>query len=432
MCHFDTPSFLLSLFLQQNFNNMNKGTHFIGQPMYGQLISLLDRSKILVISRENGGERYVKHFDAWQHLVIMLYAVIKRFDSLREITNSMFPEARKFSHLSISMMPHRSTLSDANARRSEVIFEETYRDLYATYKGELSSDSRKHQTPKWLDRLQIIDSTTITLFSNLIFKGVGRHPKTGRKKGGIKVHANIHANEGVPSDIRFTSAATNDSFMLKPSNYASGDLLAMDRAYIDYAKFEEMTRRGVTYVTKMKKNLVYTVERDKMYMSPEGLMEYRVQHVTFTKRAKDGEDIVHHARIVTYVDVKKTRAKLVSLLTNDMEMEAEEIVGIFRKRWEIELIFKQIKQNFPLRYFYGESANAIKIQIWVTLIANMLLMVMQKRIKRSWSFSGMATMFRIMLMYYVNCYTFFEEPEKDWLAIIKRMEKAPPQHLLFD
>ena len=374
--------------------------------MYGQLISLLDRSKILVISRENGGERYVKHFDAWQHLVIMLYAVIKRFDSLREITNSMFPEARKFSHLSISMMPRRSTLSDANARRSEVIFEETYRDLYATYKGELSSDSRKHQTPKWLDRLQIIDSTTITLFSNLIFKGVGRHPKTGRKKGGIKVHANIHANEGVPSDIRFTSAATNDSFMLKPSNYASGDLLAMDRAYIDYAKFEEMTRRGVTYVTKMKKNLVYTVERDKMYMSPEGLMEYRVQHVTFTKRAKDGEDIVHHARIVTYVDVKKTRAKLVSLLTNDMEMEAEEIVGIFRKRWEIELIFKQIKQNFPLRYFYGESANAIKIQIWVTLIANMLLMVMQKRIKRSWSFSGMATMFRIMLMYYVNCYTF--------------------------
>jgi hypothetical protein len=362
----------------------------------------------------------------------MLYAVIKRFDSLREITDSMFPEARKFSHLGISMMPRRSTLSDANARRPESIFEETYRDLYATYKDELSSDSRKRQTPKWLGRLQIIDSTTITLFSNLIFKGVGRHPKTGKKKGGIKVHANIHANEGVPSDIRFTSAATNDSFMLKPSNYEAGDLLAMDRAYIDYAKFEELTKRGVTYVTKMKKNLVYTVESDTMYMSPEGLMDHRVQHVTFTKRAKDGEEIVHHARIVTYVDVKKTRAKLVSLLTNDMEMEAEEIVEIFRKRWEIELIFKQLKQNFPLRYFYGESANAIKIQIWVTLIANLLLMVMQKRIKRSWSFSGMATLFRIMLMYYVNCYSFFEEPEKDWLAILEKEVSIPPERSLFD
>ena len=362
----------------------------------------------------------------------MLYAVIKRFDSLREITDSMFPEARKLSHLGIGMMPRRSTLSDANARRPQDVFESTYRDLYATYKGELSSDSRKRQVPKWQGRLQIIDSTTITLFSNLVFKGVGRHPKTGRKKGGIKVHANIHANEGVPSDIRFTSAATNDSFMLVPSNYAPGDILAIDRAYIDYAKFEELTKRGVTYVTKMKKSLVYTVESDRMYMSPAGLMEYREQHVTFTKHVKDGEDIAHHARIVTYVDIKKTRLRLVSLLTNDMEMGVEDIVAVYRKRWEIELLFKQLKQNFPLRYFYGESANAIKIQIWVTLIANLLLMVIQKRIKRTWSFSGLATMFRIMLMYYVNCYTFFEEPEKDWLAILKTTDPSPPEPTLFD
>ncbi len=411
---------------------MGKGTHFIGQPMFGQLISLIDKSRVLGFSREKGGERYVKHFDAWQHLVVMLYAVIKRFDSLREVTDSMFPEARKLSHLGIGMMPRRSTLSDANARRPESVFEATYRDLYATYKGELSSDSRKRQVPKWLDRLQIIDSTTITLFSDLLFKGAGRHPKTGRKKGGIKVHANIHANEGVPSDIRFTSAATNDSFMLVPSNYAQGDILAIDRAYIDYAKFEELTKRGVTYVTKMKKSLVYTVESDRMYMSPAGLVEYREQHVTFTKHVKDGDDIVHHARIVTYVDIKKTRARLVSLLTNDMEMDVEDIVAIYRKRWEIELLFKQLKQNFPLRYFYGESANAIKIQIWVTLIANLLLMVIQKRIKRTWSFSGLATMFRIMLMYYVNCYTFFEEPEKDWLAILKTTDPSPPEPTLFD
>ena len=378
---------------------MGKGTHFIGQPMFGQLISFIDKSKVLGFSREKGGERYVKHFDAWQHLVVMLYVVIKRFDSLREITDSMFPEARKLSHLGIGMMPRRSTLSDANARRPQDVFESTYRDLYATYKGELSSDSRKRQVPKWQGRLQIIDSTTITLFSNLLFKGVGRHPKTDRKKGGIKVHANIHANEGVPSDIRFTSAATNDSFMLVPSNYAPGDILAIDWAYIDYAKFEELTKRGVTYVTK---------------------------HV------KDGEDIVHHARIVTYVDIKKTRLRLVSLLTNDTEMGVEDIVAVYRKRWEIELLFKQLKQNFPLRYFYGESANTIKIQIWVTLIANLLLMVIQKRIKRTWSFSGLATMFRIMLMYYVNCYTFFEEPEKDWLAILKTTDPSPPEPTLFD
>ena len=385
---------------------MNKGTHFNGQPMYGQLINLLDKEEILKFSRKYHGERYVKHFDAYQHLTVMLYAVIKRFDSLREITDSMFPEARKLAHLGIRTMPRRSTLSDANARRPEKVFEDIYRSLYARYKGELSSDSRKRQIPSWLNRLQIIDSTTISLFSNLLFKGVGRHPKCGKKKGGIKVHTNIHANEGVPSDIRFTSAATNDSFMLKPTNYSDGDIIAMDRAYIDYSKFEDLTNRGVVCVTKMKKNLVYEVLSDTMYMAPEGLMEHRVQIVEFKKRVKDGEDVRHKARIITYADLKKKKPKLISLLTNDMEMEEEEIIAIYRQRWEIELLFKQLKQNFPLRYFYGESSNAIKIQIWVTLIANLLLMVIQKRIKRPWSFSGLATIIRIMLMYYVNCYSF--------------------------
>lgn len=99
------------------------------------------------------------------------------------------------------LMPSRSTLSDANKRRSEIIFESIYRDLYATYRNVLFSDSRKNRDKAWMKRLQIIDSTTITLFSNLLFKGVGRHPKTGKKKGGIKVHTVIHANEGVPLDI---------------------------------------------------------------------------------------------------------------------------------------------------------------------------------------------------------------------------------------
>ena len=88
-----------------------------------------------------------------------------------------------------------------------------------------------------------------------------------------------------------------------------------------------------------------------------------------------------------------------SLLTNDTEMEVKDIIEIYRKRWLIELLFKQFKQNFQLRYFYGESANAIKIQIWVTLTTNLQLMVIQRRIKRSWSFSGLATMFRIFFFF---------------------------------
>ena len=409
---------------------MSKSTHFIGQPLYSQVINLLDKAKILQISQKNGGEHYTKRFTVWVHLIVMLYAVIKRFDSLREITTSLLADTNKLAHIGITFKVGRSTLADANKRRSESIFEAIYRDLYARYKGELISDSRSRKQPKWMERLQIIDSTTITLFSNLIFKGVGRHPKTGKKKGGIKVHTVIQANEGVPSDIKFTSAATNDSFMLKPSTLNKGDIMAMDRAYIDYEKFEELTQRGVIYVTKMKKSLKYTINQDVMYQTPDGLMEVRLQHVTFSKQLKGGDTITHNARIVTYVDIKKH--KLVSLLTNDLDTDPNEIIAIYRRRWEIELLFKQIKQNFPLKYFYGESANAIKIQIWVTLIANLLLMVMQRRLKRRWSFSGLATMMRIALMYYVNFYSLFNNPEKDWELMLLSVEKSPPQQTLFD
>ena len=394
---------------------MRKNSHFSGQPLYGQVIKLLDKSKILQFSREKGGERYTKRSNVWVHLVVMLYAVIMRFDSLREITASLLAETRKLAHLGITFKIGRSTLADANKRRPEAIFEAIYRELYATYRHVLSSDSRSGQTPKWMKRLQIIDSTTVTLFSNVLFKGVGRHPKTGKKKGGIKVHTVIHANEGVPSDIKFTSAATNDSFMLKPTTLHKGDIMAMDRAYIDYEKFQQLTERGVVYVTKMKKSLKYTILSDVMYQTPDGLTEERIQTVEFVKQKKDGETIRHKARMISYCDEKKR--KLISLLTNDME---------------IELLFKQMKQNFPLKYFYGESANAIKIQIWVTLIANLLLMVMQKGLKRSWSFSGLATMVRITLMYYVDFYSLFNNPEKDWEILLEEASGEPPQPSLFD
>ncbi len=402
---------------------MGKSSNFFGQPIYGQLIKSLDRAKIIEMSRRHGGEKYVRSFDGYTHLLTMLYVVIQRFDSLREIETSMTAEVRKLHHVGIETVPKRSTLSDANARRPEKFFEEVYMDLYEANKDILSSDSRRNGSEEWIKRLRIIDSTTVTLFSNAIFKGVGRHPKAGKKKGGLKVHAVIYANEGVPCDVRYTSAATNDSFMLAPSHYSRNEITAMDRAYINYVKFEELTDRGVIYVTKMKKNLNYEVLVDCVHQNPQGLMQYRELVVVFRR-----DDISHIARIITYVDIKKGKQpRLISLLTNDFDMPPETIVAIYRRRWQIEMLFKQIKQNFPLKYFYGESANAIKIQIWVTLIANLLLSVLQSTLKRRWSFSGLATIVRIVLMYYLNLEKFLNQPDADMNILLAKASESPPQ-----
>jgi IS4 transposase len=210
--------------------------------------------------------------------------------------------------------------------------------------------------------------------------------------------------------------------MLAPNHYLHGEIVAMDRAYINYEKFEELTERNVVYVTKMKKSLNYDILADCMDMNADGRMKYREQVVVFRK-----DDINHIARIVTYVDLKKGKLpKLISLLTNDFDMSLETIVDIYRRKWQIESLFKQIKQNFPLRYFYGESANAIKIQIWVTLIANQLLSLLQNSLERSWSFSGLATMVRIFLMYYLNLQTFLNQPDADLKIMLEQASEAPP------
>lgn len=407
---------------------MSKGTHFIGQPLYKQVTFFINRQDVLAKSHQAGGEKYVKKFDAWHHLITMLYAVIKRLDSIREIEVAMSAEANKFMHLGLSTIPRKSTLSDANNRRSETIFEAIYFDLYKKNRS-LLSDSQKGD-PEWLNHLKIMDSTTISLFSNLIFKGVGRDPLSGKKKGGIKVHTIIHANEGVPCSVNFTSAAKHDNFMLCPEKIEKDDILAIDRAYIDYKKFEELTEKGAIYVTKMKKGLVYEVEEDIMYQNMEGLMSVREQKVIFTK--KTTENIIKHkARIVTYVDLKDGKPRKISLLSNDFSLSTEDIIAIYKKRWTIESLFKQLKQNFPLRYFYGESENAIKIQIWVTLIANLLLTLLKRNVKRNWSFSNLATMVRILLMHYINYRSYFENPDKERFLMIKRGLAPPEQPTLF-
>ena len=400
---------------------MGKNTHFSGQPLYAQLLKLTDRKEIARISRKGNHDRYVKKLDGYSHFVIMLYAVLMRHESLREIVVGMLSEANKINHLGIDYMVKRSTLAEANNRRGNEFFEQLYFSLYRKYKNDLA-DSRTEKV--WQHLLHIMDSTTITLFSNVL-KGAGRNPKHGKKKGGIKVHTVLKAEEGVPYHIHFTSAATHDHVMLTKLRLTNGAFIAMDRAYIDYKVFQEFTENGVFYVTKMKKNLRYTPLCGHFLVNKEGLVVLSDHTIELKK-----DDVTHVSRRIEYWEEKKKYSSV--LLTNNFELEPEEIITIYLRRWQIESLFKQLKQNFPLRYFFGESVNAIKTQIWVTLIANLLLSVIKKRIKREWSFSNLITMIRQTLMYYINIYSFCENPEKAWLQIINHSSSPPSQPSLFD
>lgn len=177
---------------------MGKNTLFTGQPVFSQILNLINRSNIQEISRKEGYDRYVKKLDGYTHLVLLLFGVLKRYDSLRELVIGILSEANKLGHLGISYMVRRSTLAEANNRRSCEFFEKVYYSLYRKYK-EVLTDSRSKYA--WESKLHIMDSTMITLFSDIL-KGAGRNPKHGKKKGGIKAHTVTKYDESVPYLVR--------------------------------------------------------------------------------------------------------------------------------------------------------------------------------------------------------------------------------------
>lgn len=188
---------------------MDKVTTNSGISVFGEVIKLLNKQEITKIADKIGANRYSKRLDAYQHLVILLYAVIGQLQSLRDIELAFLPMAR-IQQFGLSYMVRRSTLSDANSRRSPQFFENVYNALYAQFSPLLSDSSPVKGLNK---QLFIMDSTTISLFSQ-IFRGTGRNAINGQKKGGVKAHTVIKADEDVMAFMNITDAATSDQSLL--------------------------------------------------------------------------------------------------------------------------------------------------------------------------------------------------------------------------
>jgi hypothetical protein len=388
---------------------MNKSSYFFGQSVFGQLISLLDLNKIKTISKKHMSDYYVKKFDTSDHLVSMLFSTFANCTSLREVAASMLGLKGKVNHFQLKHIPYRSTLSDANKRRSHLVFQDVYYSLLKEYHS-IISDSR--QTYAWENRIEIIDSSTISLFKDIL-SCVGRKSNTGKRKGGIKVHTQINLQDRVPKLIWFSAATTHDKQFLKHVELEKGRIAVFDKGYNDYKTFDEFNESGIFFVTRLKSNASYesVKENDIPSYIDDGVLKDEVIRVDVKENGVYLKTI--ELRKVAYWDDENKRC--FEFLTNLHGMNAGHIALIYKKRWQIELLFKQLKQNFPLKFFLGDNENAIKIQIWCALIVNLLLTVIQKKIKRKWAFSNLASFCRLHLFNYIHLTKFLENPEKDWL-----------------
>ena len=395
---------------------MSKSTNFTGQPILSQLLMYIDKGNIRKIAAKHQADRYVKKFTTYNHLVVMLFIAFEGYHSIREAVLGLLANAHKLPHLGMSYVVRRSTFSEANERRSSKVFGDIYMSVYRKHASFLA-DSRLSDTD--MKRLYIMDSTTITLFKDIL-KGVGRNPKEGKKKGGIKAHTIIKAEENVPHLIRYSEAVRHDHTFLKEVHHLpKGSIITFDKGYVDYAQYEEFTKSSIWYVTRLKDNAIYKA-REEFDISDEadsGVLKDEEVLLYYGLNKK----LEHRARRIAYWDSDNER--LFEFITNNFELTAEKVALIYKKRWQIELLFKQLKQNFPLKYFLGDNENAIEIQIWAAMLANLLITLVKSKLKRKWAFSNMVSIIRQQLMNYIDIYSFLEDPEGAWLRIIKQREK---------
>lgn len=385
---------------------MNKSTYFSGQPVFTQLLSLIPKAFINVIANKHEANRYYKKFMVYDHLVTMLYAGYFQCTSIREVITGMRANASRLNHLGIQTVPGRSTLSDANRNRPVEFFSELYHRLYNYH---FSPDSRIEK-----DKLFIIDSTTISLFSS-IMHGAGTTGRDGKKKGGAKAHMMIDAKHDIPAFIWISEAKVNDLAFLKKLYVPEHSTVVMDKGYVNYHAFKKWNEQGVRWVTRLKRD-AYVTDKKELNVSAQnfksGVLRDRI--VTLGRRSNLWQTPQIDARIVEYYDKEKRRN--FSFVTNDLERSPMEIADLYKRRWQIEILFKRIKQRYPLRYFLGDNANAIQIQIWTALICDLLVRIVQrnvnKRIKKPWAYASISSMIKHHLMSYIDLLEFLKNPDK--------------------
>jgi hypothetical protein len=395
---------------------MSKSSFFTGQPIFNQILAFIPRSMVATVSRELGGDRYYKSFRTYDHLVTMLYAVFNQCTCLREVTTGLLAWDQRIQHLGIHSHPRRSTISDANKKRSPELFEQIYLRLLNRYKAILPDSRRKSKK----NNLYIFDSTSIALFQQIL-KGAGRNRHDGQRKGGIKVHTLLHAHSDVPTMIRYSAATDNDSPFIKEVQLPKGSVIVFDKGYRDYKVYNRFTEQQVTWVTRHRHHSVHTIKQRYAISDHQRQSGVRSDHHVELGHHHKAQSLKVQARIISYRD--PVSKKHFYFLTNNQQLSALTIAGYYRQRWQIETFFKRIKQNYPLQYFLGDNENAIKIQIWCSLIADLLVKVIRQGTRSTMAFSNIVGLIRLHLMTYMELKSFLRSPEKSLLRKMNQYKK---------
>lgn len=365
--------------------------------VFQQILKIFSRTEFEALARKHKAERHARGFTCWDQLVAMLFCHLGRAQSLREICGGLASAEGKLNHLGIDRAPARSTLSYANQHRPWQVFESLFYVLL-----DRCREIAPRRRLKFKNALLSLDSTVIDLCASVF-----DWAKFRRTKGGVKVHMLLDNQGLLPSWALITEAKTSDIRAARDLVLPSGTIVVFDRGYNDYVWFVSMALQGVWFVTRMKDGAKYRVIERRQARGAVLSDEVIELDVNLAPYGIELDSPIYFRRIVARVP---DRDEPMVFLTNHLEFAASTIVAIYKERWQIELLFKALKQNLRIKTFVGTSSNALHIQIWTALISMLILRYLQLKSQFNWSLSNLIAMLRFNLFSYRDLWSWLNAP----------------------
>ena len=339
-----------------------------GRYVFTQLVDFLSRKHFEWLVKKYEGNKYVKSFTCWNHLLVLLFGQLSNREGLRDLIVTITPFKSAFHHLGFGKNVSRSNLSKANETRDVRIFKE-----FADKMVSLARDKRSGIKELFLsNNVYAFDSSTISLCLSVFW-----WTKLHHGKGGIKLHELYDVKNDIPAFSVITDASVSDSKVMNLIPYERESFYIFDRAYMATQHLFSIEMASAYFVVREKHRMVYEVVEDKGYNNPlTGIMAD--QTIRF-KGHKTKKQYPNNLRRVVFYDHEGNRTFV--FYTNNFDVTAEDVALLYKYRWRVELFFKWMKQHLRIKEFYGTSENAVKIQIYAAIIAYCLVVIVQEDMK---------------------------------------------------
>ncbi|MFQ5674509.1 MAG: IS4 family transposase [bacterium] len=349
--------------------------------IFNQMLQLNSRHDFQRIVNEHNGDYRVRKLTCWDQYIHLMYAQTGNRDSLRDISNGTASIKEKLYHMG-AKPAKRSTLSDANNTRPWKIYEAVFFNTL----GKVQNVAPKYKL-KLPRKLYLMDSTTISLCLSLFPWAEFR-----QKKGAVKIHTLLQADGSLPTFLNITNGKIHDAKAAKEIPIPKGSFLAIDRAYNDFEQYNHYNNNNIKFATRMKTNAAYDIVETRFADKSTGVLADEI--ILFRNKVTRNK-YPHCLRKITYQDPETGRIFI--FLTNEFDLDAKMIADIYKARWEIELFFKALKQNLKIKTFVGTSKNAVLTQIYIAMIAYLLISYYKFKLKSHFSFQALSRLFQINL-----------------------------------